>query len=178
MREVELPNGSIGEFPDTMSDGAIAAVLSKQFPPPKSAASRVVDGALDAAKNLGTGLATGAGQLGTKILAPYDLAADAVQGRPMGTGNRERAASIESFGKDNADTGSINYMVGNAAPEMAATAVALPPTLVKGFKEAVKIYEVPWKETAAEPVVAAATAKPVEADSTLFIPRESTEIKK
>ncbi len=64
------------------------------------------------------------------------------------------------------------------APEMAATAVALPPTLVKGFKEAVKIYEVPWKETAAEPVVAAATAKPVEADSTLFIPRESTEIKK
>lgn len=32
MREVELPNGSIGEFPDTMDDAAIASVLRKQFP--------------------------------------------------------------------------------------------------------------------------------------------------
>lgn len=32
MKEVELPNGSVGEFPDTMSDAAIAAVLRKQFP--------------------------------------------------------------------------------------------------------------------------------------------------
>lgn len=118
MREVELPNGAIGEFPDHMSDDAIAAVLSKQFAPKKSFA----DNAIDAAKNLGTGLATGAGQLGAKILAPYDLAADAVQGRALGTGNRERAASIEQFGKDHADTDSINYIAGTIAPEMAATA--------------------------------------------------------
>ncbi|KIQ20550.1 hypothetical protein RT97_28280 [Variovorax paradoxus] len=32
MREVELPNGSIGEFPDSMDDAAIASVLRKQFP--------------------------------------------------------------------------------------------------------------------------------------------------
>jgi hypothetical protein len=33
VREVELPDGSVGEFPDEMSDDAIAAVLRKQFPP-------------------------------------------------------------------------------------------------------------------------------------------------
>ena len=32
MREIELPNGSIGEFPDNMDDAAIASVLRKQFP--------------------------------------------------------------------------------------------------------------------------------------------------
>ena len=64
------------------------------------------------------------------------------------------------------------------APDMAATCVALPPTMVKGFKEAVKIYEVPWKDNVAAPVVVTPTAKPVEADHTLFIPREPTEAKK
>ena len=66
-------------------------------------------------------LATGAGKLGANILAPYDLAADAVQGRPMGTGNRERLQSIEQFGQEKgADdwTSTVNQ----AAPEMAATA--------------------------------------------------------
>lgn len=33
-------------------------------------------------------------------------------------------------------------------PEMAATAIPLPPTLVKGFREPVKVYEVPWKTPA------------------------------
>ena len=50
--------------------------------------------------------------------------------------------------------------------------------MVKGFKEAVKIYEVPWKDNVAAPVVVTPTAKPVEADHTLFIPREPTEAKK
>jgi hypothetical protein len=33
MIEVQLPDGSIGEFPDGMSDGEIQSVLQKQFPP-------------------------------------------------------------------------------------------------------------------------------------------------
>jgi hypothetical protein len=31
--EVELPNGSIGEFPDEMTPDAISSVLRNQFPP-------------------------------------------------------------------------------------------------------------------------------------------------
>lgn len=30
-------------------------------------------------------------------------------------------------------------------PDLAATAITLPPTLVKGFREPVKVYEIPWK---------------------------------
>jgi hypothetical protein len=33
-KEIELPDGSIGEFPDDMSDDAIRGVLSKKFPAP------------------------------------------------------------------------------------------------------------------------------------------------
>ena len=32
--QVQLPDGSIGEFPDGMSQDQISAVLQKQFPPP------------------------------------------------------------------------------------------------------------------------------------------------
>lgn len=64
-------------------------------------------------------LAAGFGDVGSAILAPYDLAADAVQGRPIGTGNRERRASINDFA-DNPDPGIVDTLV-RAAPEMLAT---------------------------------------------------------
>jgi len=38
-KEIELPDGSIAEFPDTMSDEEIAAVLRRQFGAPEPAAS-------------------------------------------------------------------------------------------------------------------------------------------
>ena len=38
MKRVQLPDGSIGEFPDDMDDDAIAGVLRKQFPPKSAAA--------------------------------------------------------------------------------------------------------------------------------------------
>ncbi|RYH67707.1 MAG: hypothetical protein EON54_03830 [Alcaligenaceae bacterium] len=93
-----------------------------------------VGSAAEAAGNLGTGLATGAGQLGSAILAPYDIAADVAQSRPLGTGNRERRQAIAQFGKETApDTESWNYMIGNATPEMVATGgpLAAVPTVAK-----------------------------------------------
>jgi hypothetical protein len=36
--EIELPDGSIAKFPDTMSDAEVKAVLRKRFPPPRPAA--------------------------------------------------------------------------------------------------------------------------------------------
>ncbi|MEW6156067.1 MAG: CHASE2 domain-containing protein [Verrucomicrobiota bacterium] len=50
-------------------------------------------------------------------------------------------------------------------PELAATCVALPATTVKGIKQAIKIYEVPWK------IAAPATAQPA-------APASSTETAK
>lgn len=42
-------------------------------------------------------------------------------------------------------------------PELAARVVELPATTVKGFRQAVKIYEVPWKDGVATPAPASAT---------------------
>ena len=38
-------------------------------------------------------------------------------------------------------------------PKLAATCVALPPEKVKGFRSAVKIYEVPWQMMSSPPPV-------------------------
>jgi adenylate cyclase len=58
-------------------------------------------------------------------------------------------------------------------PELAATCVELPPVTVKGIKQAVKIYEVPWKQGLPElPAPApAAVSKPSTTDATQFVPK-------
>jgi hypothetical protein len=55
--EVELPNGSIGEFPDEMTPDAISSVLRNQFPPQDKSTSGVIKG-LD--KQLAAGAIEGA----------------------------------------------------------------------------------------------------------------------
>ena len=66
------------------------------------------------------------------------------------------------------------------APEIAATCIKQPLTQVKGFKENLTVYEVPWKEKSAETTAPATQSppKPIEADHTLFIPRDESGIKK
>ena len=39
MKEIDLPDGSIAEFPDGMSDDQIAAVLRRQFGNPEAAST-------------------------------------------------------------------------------------------------------------------------------------------
>ena len=53
-------------------------------------------------------------------------------------------------------------------PELAATCVSLPPVQVKGIKDAVRIYEVPWKPVepaAAEPPPPGTSPPPTSADA-------------
>lgn len=45
MKEVELPDGRIAEFPDGMPDNQIEAVLQRRFPGQKSATDKTVEGA-------------------------------------------------------------------------------------------------------------------------------------
>lgn len=85
---------------------------AKKDEPVRTTLDRVIGGMAD--------LAAGAGQVGTAILAPYDLAADAVQGRKLGTGNRERRQSIEDFAKEHGEN-NWTSVVNQAAPEMIVT---------------------------------------------------------
>lgn len=86
------------------------------------------DSLTSAARNLGTGIATGAGELGAALLSPADLAYDVVQGQSPGTSNRLRRESIGQFGRENADPESINYIAGNVAPELIGTGGAVAKT--------------------------------------------------
>lgn len=65
-------------------------------------------------------LAAGFGNVGTMLLAPYDIAEDVVRDRTLGTGNRERQAAINEFAKQ---YGMNNWtsVINQAAPELAAT---------------------------------------------------------
>src|SRR5258706_1810823 len=49
MPDVQLPDGSIGRFPEGMSDDAIAAVLRKQFPPSNPRLVAGLDASVDQA---------------------------------------------------------------------------------------------------------------------------------
>ena len=56
-------------------------------------------------------------------------------------------------------------------PVLAATCVELAPVMVKGIKQAVKIFEVPWRQDSPG---LGTIPKPVEADSTQHLPRAKT----
>lgn len=89
---------------------------AKKGEPVRSTLDRVLSGFRQGAADL----AAGAGQVGTAILAPYDLAADAIQGRKLGTGNRERRQSIDDFAKEHG-ANDWTSTVNQAAPEMIVT---------------------------------------------------------
>ncbi len=56
-------------------------------------------------------------------------------------------------------------------PTLAATCVELPPVTVKGIKQAVRIFEVPWRQ---DSETLGTIPKPGDADSTLQLPRIKT----
>lgn len=119
--EEPAPKGArVNAFGDVIEDSGVP--VRTPYTPgsvePKSTAKkgtvleRAVMGAAD--------LATGAGKFGSALLAPYDIGADVVQGRPLGTGHRERMSSIEQFGQEKG-AGDWTSVVNQAAPEVIAT---------------------------------------------------------
>jgi class 3 adenylate cyclase len=50
------------------------------------------------------------------------------------------------------------------APDLAASCVPQAPVMVKGIKQAVNIYEVPWREAKSEPA-----ASPTDVEGTMFL---------
>lgn len=76
--------------------------------------------------NLAAGAVRGAGSIGATILAPWDIAQDALAGKGLSLeSNRERRASMDAaLGQLGAETDSFGYGAGKLAGEIAGTAGA------------------------------------------------------
>lgn len=85
-------------------------------------------GALNTARqftnNVGMGAVRGAGSIGATILAPYDMAKDAIAGKGLSLeSNRQRRADMDAgLTSLGADTNSIGFQAGKLAGEVAGTA--------------------------------------------------------
>jgi class 3 adenylate cyclase len=85
---------------------------------------------------INTGLAT-VGLMGSDVRLNYT-----VFGREINLASRLESVS----GRSRIIIGEATYAaISGDDPKLAATCVALPPEKVKGFRSAVKIYEVPWQ---------------------------------
>lgn len=98
MIEVELPDGSIAEFPDGTPDDVIKNVLQREFPPAQSVAPGTGDRemgygetAMDMLKSAGTGLAKGVMGLGGAVGDVQQMA-----GGIVGWGANKLGASPET----------------------------------------------------------------------------------
>ena len=60
-KRVQLPDGSIGEFPDNMADGDIEKVLQKQYGPPQQESAPAAGGVLGTLADVGRGMYKGVG---------------------------------------------------------------------------------------------------------------------
>jgi hypothetical protein len=82
------------------------------------------DKALQSVGNVGAGLVRGAGSIGSTILAPWDMAKDALAGKGLSLeSNRQRRSDMDSaLGSMGAETDSFGYGAGKLAAEVAGTA--------------------------------------------------------
>lgn len=127
-REVELPDGTIAEFPDTMSDDAVAAVLRKQYAPkPTDLRSKVSE----AVGPLGSGILRGVAQLpeaalqaGSLLAAPYTGVAPSqleqyAKSTPAGQTLFEAGQPQTDIEKQYKEQAPVQSFVGEIAPTMA-----------------------------------------------------------
>lgn len=129
----------MGAFDDLLpQQPAQAARVSNFFadliPASKAAGQPQMGGGIaQHAGNLLAGAVRGAGSIGATILAPYDMARDAMDGKGLSLeSNRQRRADIDAGLKElGADPDSMLYQGGKLAGEIAGTA-GVPGVLAKG----------------------------------------------
>ena len=90
-------------------------------------------GIMQGSGNLLAGLVRGAGSIGSTIIAPYDMAKDAIAGKGLSLeSNRQRRADIDAgLQSMGAEPDSVLYQGGKLAGEIAGTAGA-PGIVAKG----------------------------------------------
>lgn len=128
---IEVPGHGQVEFPDDMSDDQIVAAIKKNSLGYKREPEPVEPPGIGSsiAQGIGNTLAgavRGAGSIGATILAPYDMAKDAIAGKGLSLeSNRQRRADMDSgLRMMGADPESMLYQGGKLAGEIAGTAGA------------------------------------------------------
>lgn len=124
--DVSLPDGTIIRgVPDGTTREQLTAKLKANgytFDEPKpepGIAQRIAGGVRD----LAAGAVRGAGSIGATILAPIDVASDAISGQPLMQSNNERRTKMDSAlsGLTGADPNSMMYGAGKLTSEVAGT---------------------------------------------------------
>ena len=116
----EVPEGTTPEQAQNM--GASFFKENKPDAPKTS----ILDDIKQGAGNLAAGAVRGAGSIGATILAPYDMAKDAINGKGLSLeSNRARRTAMDGALQEmGAQPDSLLYKVGKLAGEIAGTAGA------------------------------------------------------
>jgi hypothetical protein len=127
MIEAELPDGTVLEFPEGTSPDVIQNVVRQRLGGAAPQAAPAKSGGLtQTLGNLAAGAVRGAGSIGATILAPWDMAKDAFNGRGLSLdSNRQRREDMtQGLASLGADTDSLAFQGGKIAGEVAGTAGA------------------------------------------------------
>lgn len=119
---IEVPGMGQVEFPDGMSDDQIASAIKANMPQAAPKSNAVLQGV----GNTAAGLLRGAGSIGATLLAPVDMASDALVGRGLSLeSNRERRKAMDGgLQAMGAQPDSILYQGGKIGGEILGTAGA------------------------------------------------------
>lgn len=123
---IEVPGQGAVEFPDGMSDEQIVAAIKRNSMQPKREPS-MLDSIKQGATDLASGAIRGAGSIGATLVAPVDMAMDALDGKGLSlASNRQRRQAMDDGLRNlvGADTSSMLYQGGKLAGEIAGTAGA------------------------------------------------------
>jgi len=165
---IALPDGSTGSFPDDMDDGAITAVLRKQFPP-KESASNPAEG-MSATERFMTGVGGSAARLRDKIFPPGSPI-DALTMSQTGDNGRARKADLATYEANKEALGTAGK-AGEITGEVAATAIPIGRAASLGGKVLAKTLGRMAPATAdilANAGYAAGTAEPDERGSAALL---------
>jgi len=145
-KEIDLPDGSVGVFPDDMPDADIQTVLRKQFPPERGAGERFVAGlksttvdpliAMAKPPDLSTGrgvVEAAFGPGGRLITHMFDKARDAVKAGQEGNWKEAAASGLEAI-----------PVVGQVAEGLSAVGVPLAEGNVAGAAGAATGLAIPF----------------------------------
>ena len=127
--DVKLPDGTVIQgVPDNITKADLIARLQRNgydtsgLQPSPTMGQNIKQGA----GNFGAGLVRGAGSIGATILAPIDMAMDAMAGKGLSLeSNRQRRADMDAaLGSMGVETDSFGYGAGKLVGEVAGTAGA------------------------------------------------------
>lgn len=125
---ITAPDGGTYEVtaPDDATQEQVLAYAQANYKTPAKAEPSMLDSIKQGAGNFTAGLVRGAGSIGATLLAPVDIAADAIAGKGLTLeSNRQRRADMDAaLASAGAETDSVLYGAGKLVGEIAGTAGA------------------------------------------------------